>query len=87
MSWSLMVVYGKPAALKPHVAQVMDRNAKMYKGKTEEKDVLAAKEAILSWLDEADPNSPAKVEASGSRGRGWCTVKIECQALSFLGDL
>ena len=82
MSWTLSAMYGKPAVLKPLVTQYMDRNAKMYEGKTEEKDVLAAKAAILAFLDET--TSPAvKVEASGSRGGGWATIKVDCQAIAF----
>lgn len=80
MSWSVYKRTGTPAAVRAASEQDFNNAAKSYAGKTEEQDVLGAKTAVLSWIDECNcaPNEMISVEASGSRGTTWCTVKIDC---------
>lgn len=86
MSWSVNKKVGKPEAVRPVVEKEFDVAAKMYAGKTEEKDVLGAKAAVLAWLDEVrcTESEGVEVEANGSRGDAWVSVTIKCNKIALL---
>lgn len=84
MSWSIEVV-GTKAGVAKHVAESLDKTAKMYEGKEEAKDVHAAKERILAAVEAMDLEGQGyavKVSASGSQswtGKGavYAVMRIE----------
>jgi len=86
MSWSINKQMGKPEKIRPSVESQLDSVAKYYEGKSEQKDVLDAKAALLSWLDETKcaDNEVVSVEACGSRGGTWLNIKIDCSKLTLL---
>lgn len=84
MSWSIQKKIGAPDKVRAAVEPEFDNAAKCYAGKPEEQDVLAAKAAVLSWLDEVPAGQAAIVEAHGSRGASWLTIDIHCSIASLL---
>lgn len=84
MSWSIQKKIGTPDKMKEVLAPEFDAQAKNYAGKPEEQDVLAAKASVMSWLNEVPDGQVAMVEANGSRGAGWLSIKVECSALKLL---
>lgn len=92
MSWSIQKRFGKPDKMKAVVEQDFDNAAKNYSGQIEERDVIAAKAIVTSFLDDAaKPGNLADdegvaVEASGSRGTGtwsYVTVAVKCERLKL----
>jgi hypothetical protein len=81
MSWSISKTMGVASAVRAAVEPDFDRAAKSYAGTPEEADVVAAKTSVLAWLDKKPEGSGVIVEASGSRGDGWLSVKIDCHAV------
>lgn len=81
MSWSIQKTLGEPQRVLAAVEPLFDSSAKAYAGKPEEQDVLAAKAAVQSWLGEVPEGYAAVVEASGSRGTNWLSIKVECSAI------
>ena len=86
MSWSIQKTIGKPEAVRPAVDAAFDAAAKQYEGKTEADDVLAAKTAVGEWLAESacSDKEGVCVEASGSRGQGWLSIKVDCAKVTLL---
>ncbi len=83
MSWSVQKIAGKPDKVKPIAEAAFDASAKSYAGKLEEQDVLGAKAAVMSFLDNAaqpgnlGETEGVEIEANGSRGEGtWAYVNI-----------
>lgn len=84
MSWSIQKRVGTPEGLRPIVTADFDRAAKMYDGKVEGNDVLAAKASVLAFLDTVPAGQAAIVEATGSRGERWLTISISCSTCELL---
>lgn len=86
MSWSISRTAGVPEKVATVVESAFDQQAKSYEGRSEQRDILDAKAAVMSWLAEAKAAnvSGVMVEASGSRGATWCNVEIKCSAISLL---
>jgi hypothetical protein len=85
MSWSIQKTIGSSAAVKAAVEPQFDMAAKNYAGQAEEQDVLAAKAAVSSWLDNprASATGGVIVEASGSRGQGWLSITVQCSEVQL----
>lgn len=86
MSWSVSKVMGSVDKVRPVAASAFDNAARSYEGKTEANDVLAAKAAVMSFLDEAKcaEGQGVVVEANGSRGESWVSVSITCNKIALL---
>lgn len=85
MSWSMSTKIGTPEKVRAAVITELDKSAAYYAGKTEEQDVLQAKARIVAWLDEQPTDcSGVQVDACGSRGAGWLSIKVECKQVPLL---
>ena len=86
MSWSVQKTAGTPAKVKEAVSAIFDQVAKNYEGKTEGKDIADVKAAVAAFCDEAEAakQTGVTVEASGSRGASWLTIKVDCTSINLL---
>lgn len=92
MSWSVNRI-GSKEKVREAVVVELDRAAASYAGKEEEKDVLTAKERILSAIEELDMSpdpyvagstSAVQVSANGSRSGYSATISIHVQRVALL---
>lgn len=84
MSWSIQKQIGNADKVRAAVEPDFNNAAKNYAGTPEEQDILRAKESVFAWLDRVPDGKAAQVEACGSRGEGWLSIKVECSVIKLI---
>ncbi len=84
MSWSVQKCVGAPDKVIPVVTADFDTAHKPYAGTDEGADIESAKDMVLSWLLTVPAGRAAIVEASGSRGKEWVRVHVDCSTVALL---
>lgn len=85
MSWSVNKM-GDKDKVRAACVEEFEKCANRYTGTDEERDILAARERVLSCLDAMtlDPGFGVKVECSGSRSQFWLNLKAEVGRIELL---
>ncbi len=84
MSWSVYKKVGTVEKMKAYCETQFDQAAKSYAGQPEGDDVIAAKASVMTWLNALSADQIVMVEANGSRGGNWLSLKIQCDKLDML---
>lgn len=86
MSWSIQKTIGEPARVRAVVEPQFKRAAESYEksGNTAEADdINSARVSVMNWLDQVPEGHAAVVEACGSRGAGWLSIKVDCSTVKL----